>query len=391
MRRISIESAEEGMILGAPVRDEHNNILLNSGVKLTNVYISKLKRMGYLQLTVGGDPDTDDIIIEDNISEENRNQATRHIKASYNAADKLTMQFKNESIDNIKKNVQQPKFQKVFKNSKVFKEIQDFVKQLVEDILSNKALNGLNSLKTFDNYTFNHSIDVTITSVFLGKSIGMDSLQLKDLATGGLVHDIGKVFIDKSILNSTQKLTDEQFKRMRSHPELGYELIKSAVPTMAAQVAYQHHEKQDGTGYPRGLRGTNTIKRTGHEQNIISLFGDVTAVADVHDALISDRSYKKGMLPDQVIKILRNGSGIHFNREILNAFLKSVPMYPIGTMVQILTGKYKGHFGIVSFVDNKDINLPTVRVLMDPNKQRLRAFELDCRRDPMLQLKSIPT
>ena len=390
MKRISIENAQEGMILGAPIRDEFNNILLNSGVKLTAPYINKLKRMGYLQLTVGGDPDTDDIQIQENISEENRNMASRQIKQSFDVAEKLSAQFKNESIENIKKNIQQPKFQKVFAKSQVFKEIQSFVKTLVEDILGNKTLSGLNSLKTHDNYTFQHSIDVTITSVFLGKQIGMDSLLLKDLATGGLVHDIGKVFVDKEIINSAAKLTEEQFQKMRIHPEMGYELIKNAVPTMAAQVAFQHHEKQDGTGYPRGLKGVNSIRRSGHEQNVISLIGDVTAVADVHDALISDRSYKKGLPPDQVIKILRNGSGIHFNREVLAVFLKGIPMFPVGTGVIIQSGKYKDFIGIVSFVDSGNINLPTIRVIADPKKQRIKAFEIDMRKDPMLQVKSVP-
>jgi HD-GYP domain-containing protein (c-di-GMP phosphodiesterase class II) len=390
LKRISIENAQEGMILGEPIRDEFNNILLNSGVKITANYIHKLKRMGYLQLTVGGDPDTDDIIMEANISVENRNMASRQIKQSFDVAERMTAQFKNESVENIRKNIQQPKFQKVFAKSQVFKEIQNFVKTLVEDILGNKTLSGLNSLKTHDNYTFNHSIDVTITSIFLGKQVGMDSIQLKDLATGGLIHDIGKVFVDKSIINSSAKLTDEQFQKMRVHPEMGYELIKNAVSTMAAQVAYQHHEKQNGTGYPRGLKGLNSIRRSGHEQNVISLMGDVTAVADVHDALISDRSYKKGLPPDQVIKILRNGSGIHFNREILNVFLKGIPMFPVGTGVIIGAGQYKGYIGIVSFVDSGNINLPTIRILSDEKKQRIKAFEIDMRKDPMLQVKSVP-
>jgi len=389
LKRISIDNAQEGMIIGAPVRDENNNILLNTGVKLNRTYIRRLKQMGYMSLIIGGDPDTDDIVIEDNISQENRTRATKYIKSTFELTENLSAQFKNESIENVKKNIQQPKFKKVFSKSKVFKEIQNFVKDLIEDILSNKALNGLNSLKSFDNYTFNHSIDVTITSVFLAKHLGFDSLQLKELATGGLIHDIGKVFVDKSILNKSSRLTEEEFARMKAHPELGYELIKEAVSIMAAQVAYQHHEKQDGTGYPRGLRGINRIKR-GTEQNIISLYGEVTAVADVHDALISDRSYKKGLPPDTVVKILRNGSGIHFNREVLSVFLKGIPMFPVGTGVQIQDGKYKGYIGIVSFVDNNQVNLPTIRILMDPNKKRVRAFEIDLKKFPMTQVKSIP-
>jgi len=142
LKRISIDNAQEGMIIGAPVRDENNNILLNTGVKLNRTYIRRLKQMGYMSLIIGGDPDTDDIVIEDNISQENRTRATKYIKSTFELTENLSAQFKNESIENVKKNIQQPKFKKVFSKSKVFKEIQNFVKDLIEDILSNKALNG---------------------------------------------------------------------------------------------------------------------------------------------------------------------------------------------------------------------------------------------------------
>jgi len=390
VKLIRIENVKPGMILGMPLRDENENILLNQGVKLTSRYIERLKELGFQSVYIGGDPDTDDIIVEDIISEKRRSLGRKILKKAYRLTEKAIKDFRYESIETIKKNIESPKFKKVFSQIPIFREVQSIIGEMVDEILSSETLTGLNSLKTHDNYTYNHSIDVAITSLLIGKRLRMDYKKLEDLAVGCMLHDIGKIFIDNKILNKPGKLTAEEYNRIKEHPTLGYLLLREKGKILSNHVAYQHHERQDGTGYPRGLKGTNKIERDASDSEI-TIFGEIAAIADIHDAMISDRVYRKGLMPDEVVRILKNLSGIHLNREILEKFLEIVPVYPLTTRVLILNGRYKNYEAIVSKTNNKNLSRPVIRILYNDKKERIEPFELDLMIDLDIKIKSIPS
>jgi len=371
-----------------PLRDEKENILLNQGIALTERYIKRLKELGFQTIYIGGDPDTDDIVIEDVISEQKRAAGRKALKNAYSLTEKAIKDFRFESIETIKKNLDSPKFSKVFNQIPILSDVQSIIGDIVDEVLNNETLTGLNSLKTHDNYTFNHSIDVAITSLLIGKKLNLNYSQLSDLANGCIMHDLGKIFIDQDILNKPGKLTAEEYERIKEHPTLGYMLLREKGKILSNHVAYQHHERQDGTGYPRGLRGTNKIGEKRGESEI-TLFGEISAVADIHDAMISDRVYRKGLMPDEVIKILKNLAGIHLNREILKKFLTIVPVYPLATKVLVLNGRYKDHEAVVSKINDKDLGRPVIRVLYNENKERIEPFELDLTVNPETKIKSI--
>jgi len=388
LKLIRIENVQPGMILGMPLRDEKENILLNQGVQLSERYINRLKELGFQSIYTGGDPDTEDILIEDIIPEHRRAIARKAIKHAYLLTDRAIKDFKFESVSTIQKNLESPKFQNVFKHIPLLDEVHNIIGDMVDDILSNDMLTGLNSIKTHDNYTYNHSIDVAITSLLIGKKLNLNVRQLSDLAEGCMLHDIGKIFIDNTILNKPGKLTVEEYERMKEHPTLGYFLLRDKGKILSNHVAYQHHERQDGTGYPRGLKGTNTIGKKESDGGI-TLFGEIAAVADIHDAMISDRVYRKGLMPDEVIKILRNLSGIHLNKEILEKFLKVIPIFPVGTNVLILTGRYQDYGAIVSKINEKNLSRPVIRILYDNKKNHVEPFELDLTINLETKIKSI--
>ena len=161
---------------------------------------------------------------------------------------------------------------------------------------------------------------------------------MKQLAIGEFLHDIGKIFIDEKIINKPGKLTPEEYEKMKMHPVYGYELLKDVDKTegVASHIPFQHHERQDGRGYPRGLRGSNKIDMgslTGllkfHEGDKLIILAEIAAIADFYDACISDRPYRRGLPPDLVFELIKSGSGSQFNKELVDCFLV-VPKYPVG-------------------------------------------------------------
>jgi len=387
MRAVNIENVTAGMKLGVPVRDANENILLNRNVVLTDRYINRLKNLGYQSIVVLGDEDISDIIVEDNISEQTRSLIRAKLKNSFELSEKVIKKFKDKSIKEILNNIRSEKFKKNFNKIGIYENLQGVIGQLIEQVLSNDVLNGLNSLKTYDNYTYNHSIDVAITSVMLGKKLGLSISMLDELAIGCLMHDIGKIFIDKEILNKQDKLTPEEFERIKEHPTFGHEIM-SERKILASHVTYQHHERQDGKGYPRGLKGSNRVEREA-EIGIMSMFGEISAIADVHDAMISDRVYRKGITPDLVIKFLKNIAGIHLNRELLEKFLKFTPMYPVGYKIQILNSRYKDYFGVVAKINNENLNKPIIRIIYNHNKEKIEPKEINLSKEEDIEIKCI--
>ena len=140
------------------------------------------------------------------------------------------------------------------------------IDSMLDELKGRSVLAGLNSIKAHDSYTFQHSIDVTIMGLVLARTLNWERWRLRAFGVGCILHDLGKLFIDAAILNKPGKLTDDEFKQIKAHPAVGYDLIKAlatGLGVLAPHVALQHHERQDGTGYPRGSRGRTRWARTG--------------------------------------------------------------------------------------------------------------------------------
>ena len=199
--------------------------------------------------------------------------------------------------------------------------------------MSQDVLSGLNSIKSFDNYTYEHSVDTAVISTIIAKKLMLNQEKLKQVAVGEFLHDIGKIFIDEKIINKPGKLTPEEFEMVKLHPVYGYELLKDVeqIGSVAAHIPFQHHERQDGRGYPRGLRGNNKLDMGSlkfQEGDRLIMLAEIAAIADFYDACISDRPYRKGLSPDLVYELIKTGSGVQFNKELVDCFISVVPKYP---------------------------------------------------------------
>jgi HD-GYP domain-containing protein (c-di-GMP phosphodiesterase class II) len=189
---------------------------------------------------------------------------------------------------------------------------------------------NLAGLRRVDNYTFMHSLSVAVLSVAAGMELGLSEDQLLELSFAGALHDIGKMRIPLAVLNKPGKLDAEEWQLMKRHPRLGMELLTNhgGVATAALQGIYEHHERMDGSGYPHRLPGKQ-----------ISLFGRIVAVADVYDAMTSDRVYRAGMAPHLAVEQLIGESLTRFDWPIVSAFIRSLVVYPVGSLVVMDNGE----------------------------------------------------
>ena len=389
MIRYSLESLKYGMKIGKPIFDDDGKLVLGRGLILNDFFISGLKNRGISSIFIQDDV-TDDIIPVDNISEMVRGATIRHMREMFDSLEDINREMKDHSHLAVMNTFTSDKFQKTFRNHPAFQKIQGDSIRIVEELIEGELTLGLNSLKTYDNYTFQHSIDVAIVSIMIGRKIGFNKKRLRELGIGCILHDIGKIFIPLEIINKPSKLTPVEFEKIKNHPNIGYELIKD-VPTIGVlppHVALQHHEKQDGTGYPRGLCGDNSISFS-DKPMFIHPYGSISAVADIYDALSSNRPYRKAHPPEKVIEIMKEMSESHLNRKILTYFFSITPVYPIGTSVRITRGEYINHIGVVASINENKLDRPVLRLIFNPRERPIDPIEIDLLHDEETEIGSI--
>ncbi|MDR3204797.1 MAG: HD-GYP domain-containing protein [Deltaproteobacteria bacterium] len=237
-------------------------------------------------------------------------------------------------------------------------EVQENVNELIESVSRNRdALTALIKLRRFDDYTYTHSLNVSVLSISSGKSLGLSDAELSVLGLGTMFHDLGKLRIPDNILNKPGKLTDEEFAVMRSHASLSAEILieqKLAVDPQVIEVARYHHERSDGSGYPDHLQGDQIPK-----------LATICGLSDVYDALTSDRVYHKGMPPHDALKFIYGLRGAHFKPEWVDRFIQSVGIYPPGSVVELNTK----HKAVVIGINNRSLLAPIIKVVADPHGQ----------------------
>jgi putative nucleotidyltransferase with HDIG domain len=233
------------------------------------------------------------------------------------------------------------------------------VEGLAEAVTQNRtALVALTAMRSYDNYTFTHMVNVSILTMGQARALGIEGRLLREFGLSALMHDIGKVRTPKEILNKTDKLTDPEFEIMRRHTVDGAEILRRTpeMPILAPVVAFEHHLRIDGTGYPFGA------KRSG-----LNIGTMLCGIADVYDAMRSQRSYQQAHPTDRILAVLKRNDGTQFDQNLVRRFVQLLGIYPPGNLVRLTSGE----IAVVTHTHAPDPHRPRVRVLIDKDGTRL--------------------
>ncbi len=239
------------------------------------------------------------------------------------------------------------------------------VQGLAQAVAQNRnALLALTALKAFDNYTFTHMVNVSVLCMAQARTLGIDGPLLREFGLAALMHDIGKVRIPASIVKKPEKLTDEEFRVMKRHPIEGAEILRRTpdMPPLVPLVAFEHHLRLDGTGYPAVTR---------ERLNVATM---LTSIADVYDAMRSQRVYQQAFPSERVVEVLKRADGTQFDQHLVRRFVQLLGIYPVGTAVRLDYGQ----IGVVLKVNASDTHRPRVRVVLSEAGEPLgRPYDLD--------------
>lgn len=313
MRLVPINCIKPGSYLSKDLYDNEGRVLLAKGVALTALILKRVRYHGIMSLYI--QDEYSDNEIEDIIQPELRQKAIYTVKNYFDFTHNLLSH--REKLDSKKQ-------------YEYLRSLHEVAKNIVEEILANKnILINLVDIKSMDNYTYSHCVNVAVLSLVLSIGLGLQKKQLYDIAVGAMLHDIGKIFIPKEILNKKGTLTEQEFAMIKEHSKLGYDYIKDLydISPLARIIVLQHHEMIDGKGYPSGLK-----------EDKIHLYSKIVAIADNYDALTSDRPYRRGLSPNEAIEFIMASGGSSFDFELVKVFVERIIPYPIGTMVKLSNG-----------------------------------------------------
>lgn len=292
MKYLRIFNLEPGMVTASHLYNDDGQLMLAANCSLTGSLIRRLDSLGFHGIYVLGSADDTDYrpLLDD--------------------------RFRQDAIGTLK--------------SLDVDQILYVANAITNQVLfSSDRLYDMQTVCSYDSLTYMHCVNVAVLSVMMGVAMGLDNKSLMELGQGALLHDIGKTKVDPKIIKGTHRLSDEEFVQVRMHPEFGYELLarNASVPESVRLAVLYHHEKEDGTGYPRRIKSDE-----------IPLYAKIIHVADVYDALVSARSYKKRMNPADALENLMAGIYTDFDPACVDALRNSVALYPVGTKVRLSNG-----------------------------------------------------
>ena len=346
MRLVPIECVREGSKLGKTIYDEEGRSLLQVGADLTENVIKKIQNLNIFSIYVIDEYSQEEI--DEIIKPEVRQKSTSVIRETF------------KSIDRIKsKGEIGPKAALSKRNREYFLSIYTVAEDILNEILSNNTvLIGLVDIKSMDNYTYQHCVNVAVISLVMGISMKMKKTDLIELCIGALIHDIGKSFIPKEITTKMGELTEDEVEVYKQHTVRGYDYLNKNfyLKDTSALVALQHHERADGNGFPKGLK-----------ENEIHIFSKIVAIANKYDELTSDLSYKRSISASDALEYIMSKVNTEFDFETVSLFTRIIIVYPAGTLVRLSNNE-------IAVVESTPTNFPlrpTVKILKSDNTSRV--------------------
>lgn len=378
MRLCAVKDLEDGVVLGKSLYEANGKLMLGAGYRITNVMKNKFlsRKYTYVYIMEEG---TEDIVPEDVISDEVKLHAKARLSNKITEIERQS-EFKEVSSFKAKELIEDG----YLKDVNITYAMRSIVEEILKDIsaVGAKFMNMV-MIKSEESYFLDHAINTTVLSILIGKKYRFSNDELKKLALGVFLHDIGKIVLDQIKDSKNPKKVGELYKE---HPTFGYLILTksgSSITPIEAQIVNQHHEFQDGSGFPIGLTGQNQppIKLSVSDSKVhIYRLAEICCIVNSFDNLIFNPMKQKQMTPGTAIKQIIMDSGKSYNSHIVQTLLKVVPIYPIGVYVKVLDiidPHLIGYRGIVAKINEKDINKPVIILTKNKFSKKIKPMVID--------------
>lgn len=373
-------------VLGRSIYLPNGKLLLGAGYRISNPVRNQLLVKGYTHIYIQ-EEGTEQVIPEDVISDELRHEATLALKSKVDLVEK-SFEFREMSYAKVRKSLESGNLKHVDINF----DLRKIIKEIIDDIaLSGAQYMTTLMMKTEDTFFVDHAINTTVLSILLGKKFKFNRDELVSMALGAFLHDIGKLIIEK--LEGPQQ--DESSNGYyREHPTFGYLLLKndSNISPMVLQTVNQHHEHQDGKGFPIGLSGNNRppIRENRMKKGMIFRFAEVCSAANAYDRLLLSSSDGSTLEPDAVIKKIINDTSTVYNKSVIEMLTRIIPIYPMGCYVRvesIADASLIGSYGVVAKIHEEDLKRPTIVITINKFRKKIKPIIIDTSKLSRVELK----
>jgi HD-GYP domain-containing protein (c-di-GMP phosphodiesterase class II) len=355
---VAVQDLRPGMVLAENLFDQDGNVLLSVGMILKQSFIHKIFETHLISVRIE--------TIEDTLD-----HSADEIEVDGQDVVHAVFQAREQAREVIKRSLQEVLIHNAVNGDLILSVVNKIIEELLnqEDIVIN-----LNKLQLVDDYLFEHSVNVSIYSIITGIMMGLNKEKLVILGTGAMMHDVGKMMLEKEILNKPGLLSDEEFQYVKQHTTMGYDLLMRTqrIHPDAAMIALNHHERLDGNGYPKGSSVSD-----------ISILSKIVSVVDVFDALTSDRVYSKRINHFKAMEYICSMIDVHFDEMVTKTFIKTVGYFYRGLVLQLSNGD-------IGVVIREDKALPVVKIVIDSHNQKVtNNFEVDLKKNPTVRIQDV--
>lgn len=384
MVRYSIDQVQDDMVLGESIILPSGELLLAAGYRIKERYRERLKQLGYRNILIDVEG-AEGVVPEDVVSESAQREMAHSVDTSSKELENAIEHFRNKSTEKIKDIIKENKqhLNKFIMNSGMAKALDQFIEEIMSQ--SSIVLN-LSAMQQTQPSLLSHALNVTITSLCIGKKYKFSYEEMKQLGIGALNYELGMIALPKNLLTKkVSEYNEEELKAYRQHTVYGFLLLSQnhAIPSTSAAVALQHHERQNGTGFPQGIKGDNRPPlKDFSRQNMIHRFAEVVAVADCYDAFINGRA-REGIVPCDVksaIKNLIGMGGTLLNSDIVKTLVAVVPIFPVGARIKITnspTPQLIGYYGVIARDNPDKLDAPQIIIYETKNHQKIKPILID--------------
>jgi HD-GYP domain-containing protein (c-di-GMP phosphodiesterase class II) len=382
--RYNIEDVQEEMILGESIFLPTGELLLAAGYHIKERYRERLKQLGYRNILIEMEG-TESVVPESTVSDTTQREMHTSLETSGKDLGNALQQFRNRSVEKVRDIFKDNKqvINKFLMTSGTAKALEQFIDEIMNQT---SVLLNLSALKQAEPGLFTHAINVTITSLCIGKKFRFSYEEMKQLGIGAINCDIGLVALPKEMFGkSFATFNDEELKQYRQHTVFGYLMLSQnpAIPSTSSAVALQHHEREDGSGYPQGLRGDNRPPlKDISRKNVIHRFAEIVAVADVYDSLISGRHIEDipPCPPRDAIRKIIQMSGTTLNSEIVKVLVSIIPLFPVGARIRVTNApspQLNGYYGVVAKDNHDNLECPLIILYETKNHVKIKPVLID--------------